>query len=121
MFEANKPKAYSVIMQTYCSNAMKSRVGTLPNFEADIKNNPIEVLKAIQKYMLKSVSAKYPFATLTDTLTWFLYIKQQDREQLLNYVKQFEQISKHGHSGISTSQEALRRLGEDYSQCWISY
>jgi len=47
-------QAYSLIFSTYCSKLMQGRLEALPEFELSIRNNPIELLKAIKNCMVES-------------------------------------------------------------------
>ena len=48
IFEDNLKKAYSMIYGNYCTKAMQHRVQELPKFRTKIKDDPIQLLKAIK-------------------------------------------------------------------------
>ena len=87
----NIPKAYALIMSSYCGKTMKSRVEEHPSFASTVQDDPIELLKLIQTLMHDPQRAKYPYATLTDSFTRLLNILQAENEELLDYVKRFKQ------------------------------
>ncbi len=85
--EENKTKAYSLIYSNYCNRVMQLRVEEHKDFESKIKNDPIELLKAIRILMHDPARAKYPFASMTEALMRVLsYTKQQENENLIDYV-----------------------------------
>jgi len=61
-------QAYSLIFSTYCSKLMQGRLEALPKFKQSIRNNPIELLKAIKNCMVESVRAQFPLISMTDSL-----------------------------------------------------
>ena len=89
--EENKTKAYSLIYSTYCNRVMQLRVEEHKDYESTIKNDPIELLKAIRVLMHDPARAKYPFASMTEALLRALtFTKQQDNENLVDYVTRFK-------------------------------
>jgi hypothetical protein len=91
VLEQNGSRAFALIMQEYCSSTMRHRVENHRDYETSIIDDPIELLKAITILMHDPVSAKYPYAVLTDTLSRFLNTKQQEGESLLDYAKRCKQ------------------------------
>ncbi len=80
-------QAYSLIYSTYCSKTMQGRIEALPTFDKDIKDKPIELLKAIKNCMVESVRAQYPLISMTESLTRLVNIKMLDNESALDYLK----------------------------------
>jgi hypothetical protein len=64
--EENMDKAYALIFGTYCSKAIQSWIEEHPDYESTIRDNPIELLKAVSILMHDTVRAKYPYASLFD-------------------------------------------------------
>ena len=91
VLEQNLNKAYALIFGTYCVKTMQSRVEQYPDFESKIQDDPIELLKAIKILVHDTVRAKYPYASLTETLERMLLVKQQQNEKVGDYVKRFKQ------------------------------
>ena len=91
IYKANTIKAYSLIYDT-CSLSMQNRVNEHPDFDTTIKNNPVELLKAIKLLMHDPVRARYAYASLTDTIERLMQTKQQENEHLLEYTKRFKQM-----------------------------
>ena len=86
----NMTKTYAIIFDTFCNKTMRNRIEEHPEY-ANMKGDPIQLLRAIQVLMYDPIRARYPFATLTDALLRVLELKQQENEGLLDYVKRFKQ------------------------------
>jgi len=84
-------QAYSLIFSTYCSKRMQGRLEVLPEFESSIRNDPVELLKAIKNCMVESVQAQYPLISVTDSLIRLVNIKMYDQELPLEYVKRLKE------------------------------
>ena len=70
---------------------MNQRIIIIPDYDARVKNDPVEMLKEINMKMYDSVDDKYNFDTLTKVLYWFLKCKQFKDETLLDYMKRFKE------------------------------
>ena len=86
LYEQNKTKAYSTILG-YCSKTIQNRVEEHPDYETMIRDDPIELLKAIKILMHDPVRARYPFASLTEAFDRVLNMKQREDEGLLDYTR----------------------------------
>ena len=60
LLKQNLIKTYALIMGNYCSKVMENRVEEYPEFKTKIRDNPIELLKAIKVLMHDSARARYP-------------------------------------------------------------
>ena len=80
LLEQNMFKAYSLIMSTYCTSLMRSRIEAHAEYDNGIRDNPIHLLQVIQVLMHDTVRGQYPFASVTDTFKKLLNIKQQENE-----------------------------------------
>ena len=90
--EDNLQKAYALIMKNYCSNTMRNRVEDKPNFEIDVQDKPVELLKVIKEYMYIPTKSKYEFEGLLETMKRFIVdTKQDETEDLTTYTKRFKQ------------------------------
>ena len=63
-YEGNMKRAYTLIY-TRCGRSIQHRIEALPDFEKEIRNKPIKLLKAIKVIMHDPERAKYPYASLT--------------------------------------------------------
>ena len=71
---------------------MQNRIEEHPDYKTTIRDDPIELLTKIKVLMHNPIRAKYPFASLTEAMIRMLNIKQQENEQLLDYIKRFKQF-----------------------------
>jgi hypothetical protein len=91
--EDNMNKTYSLIYLIYlqhCNKTIQDRIHAHPDFETKIKNDPIELLKAIKILINNPVRARYPFASATEAMTRFMTCRQLENEPLTNFVKRFK-------------------------------
>jgi hypothetical protein len=70
---------------------MQNWIEEHPDFEAMIRDNPIELPNKIKLRMHNPVRAKYPYASLTEAISRMLNLKQSENEGLLDYVKRFKE------------------------------
>jgi hypothetical protein len=61
-------KAYGLIWSKYMSTSMVNRIEQHPDYATKIKNNPIELLKAIRASMHETVPAQKPLLKVTSAL-----------------------------------------------------
>jgi hypothetical protein len=85
--EQNLTKASALIFSTYCNKTMQKWVEEHPEFEMNIRDDPIELLNKIKVLIHDPIRAKYPFASLTEAISR----KQSENEGLLDYVKRFKE------------------------------
>ena len=96
-------RAYALIMSNYCTKTMIQRIEEHPDFSSKIKDNPIELLSAIQQLTHDTVRAQYPFVSVTDAFKRLLNMKQSEHEDLGDYVKRFKQLRDVLKSYVGTS------------------
>jgi hypothetical protein len=89
-FEDNINKTYSLIYLQHCNKTFQDRITGHPEFESKIKNDPIELLKAIEILINDLVRARYPYTSVTESITRFMTCKQLENESLTDYVKRFK-------------------------------
>jgi Reverse transcriptase (RNA-dependent DNA polymerase) len=99
VLDQNLGKAYALIFGSYCNKTMQNRVEEDTNFETTIRDDPIELLKAIKPLMHDPARAKYPFASLTESIVRMINTRQKEGEHILDYVKRF----KHQRDNMSTN------------------
>jgi hypothetical protein len=88
--EDNMNKTYSLIYLQQCYKTIQDRIHAHPDFETKIKNDPIELLKAIEILINDPVRARYPYASVTEVMTRFMTCRQLENKPLANYVKRFK-------------------------------
>ena len=84
-------RAYALIYTNYCTKMMQHRIQEHPEFESKIEDDPIALLEAIKTLTHDPLRAQNPMISATDALMRFLNLKQQEGEDLLDYVKRFKQ------------------------------
>jgi hypothetical protein len=110
-FEDNMNKTYSLIYLQHCNKTIQDRIMGHPEFKSKIENDPIKLLKAIKILINDPVRARYPYASVTESITRFMTCKQLENESLTDYVKQF----KSNHDGLvqTMGKEFLKRFIEN--------
>ena len=78
--------SYSLIVDEYCTNAMVTSLKQMPSFKSKIKNNPINLLKAIGEAIHIPVVNQYHFETLINALLRWMTDKQQKDESIDDYL-----------------------------------
>lgn len=132
-------KVYLLIFMNYCTRVMQSRIEEHPDFESNIRDDPIRLLEAIKTLQHNPVWAHYPFASITEAIAWVVNFRQAENENLLDYVKHFKQhcnvlkshIRKkifdefientedyHALSGVATTEQQMKN--DAYKQ-WSTY
>ena len=86
MLEENKAKAFSLIINKYCTKEMQNRVQTHPKYDTDLVDDPIQLIDAIKVLIHDTARAQYPIASVVMQLTKWLNIKQHEDEKLTEYV-----------------------------------
>jgi hypothetical protein len=75
-FEDNMNKVYFLIFLQHCNKTIQDRITGHPEFESKIKNDPIELLKAVKILINDPVRARYPYASMTESITRFMTCRQ---------------------------------------------
>jgi hypothetical protein len=89
-FEDNMNKVYSLIFLQHCNKTIQDRITGLPEFDSKIENDPIKLLMAIEILINDPVRARYPYASMTESITRFMTCRQQENESLTDYIKRFK-------------------------------
>jgi hypothetical protein len=87
----NQPKAFSVIMQDFCTHDMVREIQTHPDFKSKIEDDPFELLKVVKTLMHNPTRAHYPFLQLTDIALNFLLCRQYENEHPADFKKRLEE------------------------------
>lgn len=83
-------KSYALIL-SYCSIVMKSCIEALPNYETEVKDNPIKLLESIQNKMHDPERNCYPYESVTEALQRVINMRQNEKESLIEYAKHHKQ------------------------------
>jgi hypothetical protein len=89
-FEDNMNKTFSLIFLQHCIKTIQDRIIGHPEFESTIENDPIKLLKAVKILINEPVRARYPYASITESITRFMTCMQLENESLTDYVKRFK-------------------------------
>ena len=90
-FDENWMKAFAYIYESFCTKEMQVAVKKLPNYEKEIQNEPLKLLEEVKALMHAPRRARYPFMSLTENLATLINVKQNNSEQLVDYLERFEQ------------------------------
>ena len=91
-YDENMKKVYMKIFDEYCTPAMQHQLQQHPDFNNQLKDDPIETLKAIEILIHDPVRVVYPMEALTDALKNFLLARQNKNETTMDYVKRRKQL-----------------------------
>jgi hypothetical protein len=69
---------------------MQQKIESREEYERDIVNNPINLLKAIREHALNYQDKKYPMVIMMDAFKVFASTRQRDGEALQDYTKRFK-------------------------------
>ena len=75
-YESNLTKAYALLWE-HCNRTMQSKVEARSDYEANIKGNPIELLKAVKQHALNYQEHRYKMSIIHDALRTVLSCKQR--------------------------------------------
>ena len=89
-FEELWCKAFAVIWEKYCSRDLQVAIKEMSDFETTVRDNPVELLDRVEKFMHTPERAKYPALTLIEVLLSFLKVRQGDNKELLDYLSRFK-------------------------------
>lgn len=73
-----------------CSKTLQNRVRERKDFASNIKNNPIELLKAIVQHCISFQVNKYEMSIIMEAMKAVLNIRQRDEESLVDYTARFK-------------------------------
>jgi hypothetical protein len=87
--ETNSTKAYALLWEQ-CAKGMQGKIESRSEFEKLIKDNPIELKKAIKEHALNFQEHRYEMSVLLDSLRSVINLKQKENESLQEYTKRFK-------------------------------
>jgi hypothetical protein len=83
ILEDNLPRAFSTIWDEYCTESLKKDLLTIDDFETRIKNNPIELLKAIRGTTFETARQLQPYHSAVLDYKRLAQIQQLDGESAM--------------------------------------
>lgn len=88
-YKNNTSKAYAFLW-SHCTKSMQSKLEACTDFESSIKENPIELLKAIKQHALNYQEHRYEMSIILDAIRSVVNCKQRDNESLHDYTRRFK-------------------------------
>ena len=85
----NKDRAYAFLWGQ-CAKGMQSKIKSRKDYESVIKNNPIELLKAIKEHSMSYQENRCDMAQVYKALQDYINIKQKDDEDLVDCTARFK-------------------------------
>ena len=79
-----------MIYNQYFSTELKISIQELPNFEIEIREDPVKLLETVEHVMYLPIRAFYSVLTLIESLASMMKVKQGDNENLVNYLERFD-------------------------------
>lgn len=89
IYESNCGNAYAFLYE-HCNKTMQNKIKSRSDFDSKIKNDPIELLKAIEEQSISYQEKRYEFSTITDAIKNFINAKQRDDEPLSEWNQRFK-------------------------------
>ena len=89
-FDNEWVRAYSLILDNYCTRDMQVAIKEEPDFESRIRDDPVELLKEVERLSHIPRKAQYPVLALVETLTGLLTLKQGEKESLTHFLERFK-------------------------------
>ena len=80
-YQQNLYIAYAFLWEKY-SRAMQNKIGGRKDFDTNIYNDPIKLLKAIKEQSLNFQESQYEMSIITEAIKNFFNTKQKDNESL---------------------------------------
>jgi hypothetical protein len=88
-YDNNKIKAYALLWER-CAKGMQNKIQSRSNFDSDIENDPIKLLRAIKEHALNYQENRYEMAIILDAMRAMTEAKQKENESLVDYTKRFK-------------------------------
>ena len=88
-YQTNLSKSYAFLWDQ-CSKAMQQKFESRQDYENEIVNNPIQLLKAIKEHALNYEDKKYIIFITIDGFRTFATTRQKEGEALQEFTKQFK-------------------------------
>ena len=88
MYRSNKTKAFAFLWE-HCAKSMQNKILSRKDYESTVKDNPIELLKAIKQHALNYQENRYEMAIIYDALKTLLLTRQKEGENLQDYTRRF--------------------------------
>ncbi len=84
MYKGNRVKTYTLIWDS-CTRRMQNQILSVPNYETEIKGDPVSLMKAIKYLSLNAQDLKYLMAIMLDAMHTLFKCRQKESENLQDY------------------------------------
>ena len=88
-YTGNMTKSYALVWERF-TKGMQNKIQTRTDFETNIENDPIELLKAVKEHALNYQEHRYAMSIVLDSFRTMMSIKQKDHKSLSDYTKRFK-------------------------------
>ena len=88
-YEDNLFKAFALIWER-CAKAMQNNILARKDYQNQIYNNPINLLKAIKEHSLNYQESRYEMSIISDALRAAITLKQRENENIQEYTRRFK-------------------------------
>ena len=88
-YKKQKAQVYALIWGR-CSTTLQGKIRGMENFEQDIKEQPIELIKAIEQLSINYTAKVFPYISAADAHYNLLTLRQKDEESLTDYYNRFK-------------------------------
>jgi hypothetical protein len=88
-YENNTYKAYALLWER-CNKAMQYKIASRSDYDSDVYNNPITLLRAIKEHSLNYEETRYEMSTITASFRAVFTARQKDGESLQDYTRRFK-------------------------------
>ena len=88
-YQENLTKAAAFLI-AQCAKTLRQQIEARSDYVADLKTNPIELLKAIKEEVHNYRETKYDMDVITQSLKSLVNLKQYDQESISDYTHRFK-------------------------------
>ena len=85
----NTYKAYALLWER-CAKAMQNKIASRSDYENEVYNDPIKLLKAIKEHSLNYQETRYEMSIISDAYRAVWNAKQREGESLQDYTRRFK-------------------------------
>ena len=89
----NKHKLRSKVLE-FCTDTMEQKLKQVPNWDNELRRDPIRILKKIKKFMTTSDETDWDFFVLWEALSKFINCRQNNNETPNEFRKRIEDKGK---------------------------
>ena len=100
-YRSHLNKAHGIIFLEYCTEAMRTTIKLRPDYENDVLNDPVALLKAIADGIHSPSVKQFPYNTLTATINRWINLRQHKGEDLDDYLARYKQAANAAESLLS--------------------